>query len=249
MVAISERAELALTESYRDAAEASASRLTAVDTVLSDIITQISEVKVTSAAGRSTVLSSNERITLAQKIEGLRRSLAGAFNAQFRGTYVFAGTAATTVPFPVAADGTVGPYQGNAFVTQVAVSRNETVQISFDGETIAGASDATGLFGVLDSLIEAVRTGDMAQIDAGIAGLDRAFDRVTRVQSVVGNALSALEGQRSRLDALRLRSLERISQAEDANLAEAITNMTRAETAPRAARAAPARRARPSRQG
>jgi len=242
MVAISERGELALTESYADAAAAVESRLTAVDTVLSDLINQFEDAKVTAAAGRSTILSANQRETLAQKLEGLKAAIAADLNSQFRGTYVFAGTDSTTQPYPVQASGVVDPYQGNTSFAQVEVSRGEMVQVTFDGDAVARGTDTDNIFQVMDALIAAVRSGDMAGVDVGIAGLDRAFDRATATQSAVGISLSRLEGQKSRLQALRLESVARISKAEDANLAEAITNMTRAETAQRAALAAAASR-------
>jgi flagellar hook-associated protein 3 FlgL len=242
MVAISERGELALTESYGDAAAAVESRLTAIDTVLSDLVNQLEDAKVTAAAGRSTILSANQRETLAQQLEGLKAAIAADLNSQFRGTYVFSGTAATTQPYPVQASGTVDPYQGNTSVARVEVNRGEMVQVTFDGDAVARGTDTDNVFEMMDALISAVRTGDMTGIDAGIAGLDRAFDRVTSTQSAVGISLSTLEGQKARIAELRIKSIERISKAEDANLAEAITNMTRAETAQRAALAAAASR-------
>ena len=97
---------------------------------------------------------------------------------------------------------------------------------------------AQDLFQSLDALAAAVRTGDMSGIDTQLTSLDQAFDRVTAAQSRVGATLSALPAEKARLDELRRASDTRRSQAEEISLAEAISEMTRAQQAQQAAIAA-----------
>ena len=75
----------------------------------------------------------------------------------------------------------------------------------------------------------------MAGIDAGMAALGQAFDRVTNAQTRVGLDLAGLSEGRGRLDSLRRASDVRRSDAEDANLAEAISSMKQADAAHEAA--------------
>lgn len=243
-VGVNERAELATLDSYVAAADSVNSRLSVVDTVYSDMVSLITEAKTTAAGGRTTVLSASERDTLARKLEGLRTALVADYNTQFRGVFLFSGTAGNRAPYVQQADGSVSTYQGNADRSAVDVNRGQSVEVTFDGESIARGADANDSFTVLGKLIDAVRSGDMAGVDAGITGLDRAFDRTVLAQSAVGTRMAALESQKAQLQSLQIGSKSRISKAEDANMAEAISNLTQAQTAQQAALAAAATRAR-----
>jgi flagellin-like hook-associated protein FlgL len=78
----------------------------------------------------------------------------------------------------------------------------------------------------------------MSGIDTRIGELDAAFNRVTDAQSRVGATLSALPTELERLGQLRRATDTRRADAEEANLAEAISEMTRAKQAYEAAIAA-----------
>jgi flagellin-like hook-associated protein FlgL len=78
----------------------------------------------------------------------------------------------------------------------------------------------------------------MAGVDAGLVDLQGVFDNVTTSQGRVGATLSALPAEKLRLDELRRASDTRRSQAEEISLAEAISEMTRAQQAQQAAIAA-----------
>jgi flagellar hook-associated protein 3 FlgL len=118
------------------------------------------------------------------------------------------------------------------------IDRNRSVEVTIDGKSLAQGNDADDVFHVFDDLIAAVRAGDAAGIDAGMAGLQRAFDRVTAAQSRVGNDLSTIEANKTRLGEMRRASDARRSELEDANLADAITRMQQADAAHSAAVAA-----------
>ncbi len=62
-----------------------------------------------------------------------------------------------------------------------------------------------------------------------------AFDRATAAESRVGSDMNAIDGEKSRLEEMRLAAMTRVSKLEDANLAEAISGMNRADTAYKAA--------------
>ena len=74
--------------------------------------------------------------------------------------------------------------------------------------------------------------------DGGLQDLQSVFDSVTAAQGRVGATLSALPAEKLRLDELRRASDTRRSQAEEISLAEAISEMTRAQQAQQAAIAA-----------
>ncbi len=237
VVALKERAEIRSVDRYREANDSVDARLRVVDTVLSDIISSITTATSRAAAGRTTVLTAEQREAVALEIDGAREAIFTAVNTSFRGVFLFAGANNTTAPYSKAGIA-VSAYQGDANVVRVDTSRTSTAAVTLDGGAVMQGGAAQDLFQVLDGLATAVRNGDMASIDAGIASLDEAFTRVTTAQSGVGATLSALPTEKARLDEMRRASDGRRSQAEEISLAEAISEMTRAQQAQQVAIAA-----------
>jgi flagellar hook-associated protein 3 FlgL len=232
--AVAERAQLAATDQYARAANSTAARLNVTDTVLSNVLEQLTAVQATAFSGIGTTASAAQREAAAQQLEGLRTSLISEFNATFHGTYIFAGAAATTKPF-VETGGVVGAYAGSTREVAIDISEARAVIVGFDGGVIARGSDAQDVFAVLSDLVTAVRAGDDAGATTAVAGVQRAFDRVTTAQSRVGTALKTIESEQARLQDLKLAATERLAGYEDADMAQAITEMTRAEAAYQAA--------------
>ncbi len=212
-----------------------ASRLTVVDTVLSDVVQMLSKVQSSALNGRGTTKTPEQRQAVAEELRGLRNALLDNFNTSFQGTYVFAGANSTTQPFATAADGSVDPYAGSTTELDIEIGEGRTVTMAFDGNTIAQGSDGQHLFDALDALITAVSTGDEAGISTGIEAMERAFNRATTAQSRLGNDMNEIDSQKLRLQQMKLSGNERLSKLEAANMAEAITNMANAEAAYQAA--------------
>jgi flagellar hook-associated protein 3 FlgL len=227
---VGERAEMAALDQYRRTTDSVESRLTVADTLLSDIISALTAAQTTAAAGRSTILTAEQRQALAAQVDGIREQILGDLNTQYRGVYLFSGSALTTAPFTKDGAGVVQPYAGNATPQQLDIDRGRSVEVTIDGGALVG-----DLFDVLASLRAAILSGDMGQIDAAFQGLDAAFARATRAQSRVGNVLAELDEHRARLDAMHRASDVRRSALEDTNLAESISAMQQADTAYRAA--------------
>ncbi|WP_396623531.1 flagellar hook-associated protein FlgL [Luteitalea sp.] len=231
-----ERAEIRATDRYRDANDSVDSRLRVADSVLSDIISSITTAQSKAAQGRTTILTPQQREAVALEIEGTKEAIFTAINTSYRGIYLFAGADTSAAPYTKAGS-VVSAYQGDATVVKVDVSRTSSAAVTVDGGSLlqGGPGD---VFQTLDALAAAVRAGNMAGVDAGLVDLQGVFDNVTTSQGRVGATLSALPAEKLRLDELRRASDTRRSQAEEISLAEAISEMTRAQQAQQAAIAA-----------
>jgi flagellar hook-associated protein 3 FlgL len=216
-------------------------RLRLVDTVLSDVIAQLTQAQSVATGALGDTPSTAQREAAATELAGIRDALFGDFNTNFRGVYVFAGTASTTAPFARNVDGTVGQYQGNAETIAVDIDRGRDVRVTFDGGAVVQGGDPEDVFAIIEALRADVLAGDTPAIENGIAALKRVFDRAVRLQSEVGADQKALETGAVRLTQETLAAKTRLSTLEDANMAEAISAMSRAETAYNAALGAAAR--------
>jgi flagellar hook-associated protein 3 FlgL len=232
---IGEHAETAAIDQYARATDTVASRLAVVDTVLSDLITQLERAQVSAASARGTTKTQLQRDAAATDLEGIRDTIFGDMNTSFNGTFVFSGSASTVAPYSRVGSGPVSAYAGSTSEMIVDIDRQRAVKIAFNGELLTQGSDAQDIFAEFDDLIAAVRAGDDAAIDAGMTALERMFNRVSTAQGRVGADQRTLDEQKIRLSELGRASAKRLSALEDTNLAEAITGMAQADAAYRAA--------------
>lgn len=236
-VGLRERSEIRAFDRYREANDSVDSRLRVADGVISDIVSTIITAQSKAAQGRTTILTPNQRAALALEIDGAKEAVFTAVNTSYRGIYLFAGADNATAPYTKTGS-TVSAYQGDANIVRVDVSRTSSAAVTVDGGAMLQGSASRDLFQTLDALSTAIRNGDMNGVDTGLAELEAALNRVTTVQSGVGATLSALPAERLRLDDMRRASDTRRSQAEEISLAEAASEMTRAQQAQQAAIAA-----------
>ncbi len=89
---VGERNQMRSVDQYVNASNSVESRLQVADTVLSDIIKNLTAAQTTAAAGRSTVLSETQRQALALEMRGIRDALLADVNAEYGGTFLFSGS-------------------------------------------------------------------------------------------------------------------------------------------------------------
>ena len=232
---IGEHNETAAIDQYARATDTVGSRLAVVDTVLSDLITQIERAQVSSSSARGSSKTQVQRDAAARELEAIRDTVFSDMTTSFNGTYLFSGSNSTVPPYSRTAGGPISAYAGTANELFVDVDQQRAVKMAFDGRELTQGTDAQDIFVEFDSLIAAVRAGDDAGIDAGMQALQRMFDRVSTAQGRVGADLRTIDEQKLRLGELRRASAKRISALEDTNMAEAISGMAQADAAYRAA--------------
>ena len=232
---IVERNSISASEQYLRTADGVGSRLSVVDTVLDDILEKLTRAQAVAMAGRGSPTTQVQRDAAAEELRGLKTALLDNLNTKFQGTHVFAGANSQTPPYTVGGGGVVGAYAGSATELSADIGDGRSVTMAFNGNTIAQGTDPQHLFDDLDDLITAVSTGNEAGVTAGIQALQRAFTRATGVQSSLGNDMHEIDTQKLRLQQMKQSGIERLSKLEEANMAEAITNMSHAEAAYQAA--------------
>jgi flagellar hook-associated protein 3 FlgL len=234
-IALGERTKLAQVDQYSRSTDSAYSRLTIVDTVLSDIVLKLTAAQVAGTSALGSSVTDAQRAAAAKQLEGLKAALLDDFNTSVQGNYLFAGTKSTTKPYVTDNNGTVAAYAGSTTEVQVDVDQDQAVTIAFNGGALTKGADATDVFATIDNLITAVMAGDTTAITDGIASLANVFARVTAAQSGVGASMQALDTEKLRLSATKLASAERLSKLEDADMVEAITGMQQADQAYKAA--------------
>lgn len=232
--AVGDRVTIGALSAFTATVDSTTSRLTLVDSALSNVVDKLSSAQTAVVSASGSVPSASQKQAAIATLKSVREALVSDFNGQFQGAYVFSGTRATTAPFSLQ-NGVVSGYQGNASTMSVDVSRSRQVQTSFDASTITQGSDAQDVFTVIDGLIADIGSGNTDGVAAGQTALGRAFTRATQAQSSVGASLAALDDLRQSLSTESLAVKNTLSKTEDANLAQAATEMSTASTAYQAA--------------
>jgi flagellar hook-associated protein 3 FlgL len=232
--AIAERGELASVERYNRSATSVGSKLTVIDTLLTDMVDKLTNASTAVMAARGSSQSQAQREAAAQQLESVKASLFDDFNASFQGSYVFGGASVKTQPYVKDGAGVVQAYAGSTNEVQVDIDRNRSVKVAMNGDTMASGG-GQDIFGVMDELITAARAGDNDVLGAGIDKLKDAMQRVTTTQSRVGADMNTIDDQKLRLAQMKLAATARIDKVEAANLAEAISGMKQSEAAYEAA--------------
>jgi flagellar hook-associated protein 3 FlgL len=232
---VHEHAEMAALDRYAQTADTANARLSIVDSVLSDMLDQLTSAKTTILNARGTNVTDTQRAALADQLSGLRDALFADYGTSFNGNYLFSGMAATTAPYTKNSSGTVSSYAGTASTMAVDVDRNTAVTVSVNGDSVARGTDTQDIFAALDQAIADIRAGNAAGMAAAGAAVERAFGRATAAQTQIGTSMNAVEIHQGRVADLRRASEGRADGLEKVDMAEAITKMSQADTAYRAA--------------
>jgi flagellar hook-associated protein 3 FlgL len=235
--AVDEHAVLDRLDAYKSAGDAASYRLGLADNVMTDIINQLTSAQTTALAARGSEITQGQRDTAANELLAIRDALMSDINTQFQGAYLFSGSNVTVAPFSLSG-GTVSAYQGDNDTNAIDIGSGRAVASTFDGGAIFQGSDPVHILDTLTNLAASISAGDEAGIDAGIQALNRGFDRATAAQARIGNDERSLDDARSMITTAHAQSITRMSSIEDADLAQAASKLSQADTAYRAALAA-----------
>jgi flagellar hook-associated protein 3 FlgL len=231
--AIQHSAQLAAIDSYSQRSDDASARLSVLDGALSNMTDILTDALATAASGHGSNISQSTRDIASSKLTGLRDDLAAAFNMTANGVYLFSGSKTGTTPYANGSGAWV--YSGDASAVTVDTAKNRTVAVTVDGQAVAKGADTQDVFTVLDSVAAAVQSGDNDAVATGMAALNRAFNRVTGAQGMVGTDEASVTAGQSQLAGMRLTTAQQLSKDQDVNMAQAISQMSRAQTAYQAA--------------
>jgi flagellar hook-associated protein 3 FlgL len=184
------------------------------------IFVRASEIAI---SGVNATLSPVDMQTLADEIAHLQTELIDIANAKVDGKYLFSGYSEDTVPF----SGDPIVYNGTSDHKMVEIGSGQTVQTNLSGDELF--MSPIDIFTALSDLEAAFTTGDHTAVEAQMTTLEQAAEQVRGARSEMGNINSYLGDVESLTEEIKLQMAERLSNYEDADLVEVMTNITMAE--------------------
>ena len=221
-------------DSFASNIEGAKNRLIAEETALkgvNDVLTRIKELSIQAANG---TLGPRDKELVAIEVEGLTQDLLSLANTQdVNDNYVFSGSRVQVQPFQKNSFGDV-TYFGDETRNEVQVSEQRYIRFNRTGtdvfgrvlrETDSGNTVGKGFFEALSDLASGIRDSNTSAINQGIDDLDQASFNIAVATAQVGSEMASVETQQevNEETVLQLRTI--LSNIEDLDYSEAVTQM------------------------
>jgi flagellar hook-associated protein 3 FlgL len=246
-----QRAELEGIERHRAGAGTATSWLDASETALSRVNDQLQRARELVVQGANGTLSKTDRSRIADEIDQLAASAKDVMSIRVGDTYIFSGTDTTQPPYTAAGGDAylrntatilrdVGPGVSIQLNAQVPTVPSGTAPLT--GRAILGDGPGAADGRVLDTLrtIAAhLRSGAAADVQAlgttDLQALDANLRAVTDARAAVGATQNRVDAAITRLDDLEATGKTVLSDIEDTDLAQALSDLSMQQTAYQAA--------------
>lgn len=198
--------------------------------ILDSIYEKVLRVKEIAVQGADNTLDQEGRKILAGEVDSIINDVVSLANSSYLGKYVFAGTS-TRGEKPFTYDGSTVNYSGNAEKVFRRVGENYSVVINVNGTQLAD----TNIFKVFTDLKKALGDNDPERVANLIGEIDQVGDNLLNLNSSVGSIQKQLKLIKNRLETANMNLMSYLSNVEDVDIAEAITQYNVEETAFKAA--------------
>ncbi|RCX14779.1 flagellar hook-associated protein 3 FlgL [Anaerobacterium chartisolvens] len=216
-------------------------------TNVGDVLHRLNELAVQASTGTVTTEDSQK---ICEEAKQLKTQLVHIANTTYAGRYIFSGYK-TNQAF-MNADGTFNIDVDNAEAVKYEIGIGDDININVAGGDLfnSGTNAAAGATGAMmqhvDSFITALETGDKTGISQMIEDANSDMADVLRIRADVGARQNRLELTENRLGDDELNFSERMSDNENADIAETIMNLKNEENVYSASLAGGARIIQPS---
>jgi flagellar hook-associated protein 3 FlgL len=249
------QSEISRQTGYQNTITSVSSRLQTEDTALQNVNTLLSQFNQLAIQAASSTVSAKDRVTIADQMTQIKAQILSDVNTQDgTGAYVFAGSNSNQAAYAQDSQGKV-TYQGDQNAMQVSVGDSLKITMNTPGTDAfvnVDRSDGKGgqvgvsFFQSLDDSISAVKNSDIPNIQRGISEMTTLSQGVNNALANVGSNESLATNQSSLLSETTLRLNSTLSDIQDLNYTQAITNMNQDELALQAAQSAFAKLAKES---
>lgn len=212
------------------------------DSELQNVVSQLQRARELAVRGAN-ASSPSERAAIQQEIVAVQESIVASANATSQGRRLFGGFTGGEAVAQLAGTWT---YVGDSGAIKRRTSESELVQINVTGDDIFGFNAGQNIFDILDDLSASLIAGDSPAISASIGAIDAGMANVLDGLATVGAAGNRLEAALDRVQASQHTVRSYLSEVEDVDMAEAMTELQLQEVSYQATLAALSKALQPS---
>lgn len=219
------RSTLRASASYRDVAELTGDWMTATDFAFQQMDDLATRAQNLMLRGLNDTLGEEERdSSLATEMSGIFNEAKDYANYQHSGQYIFGGYRVDIPPFHMVDADTVG-YQGDLGKMQRALAPGQTVDMNVVGQDVF-----TPYLQTLKNAEIALKANDMDALRGALNQLKLDVSTMDQARTSNGARMRQVSSATDYLKRLDIEVKALLSQKEDVNLAEAITELRGQET-------------------
>lgn len=187
--------------------------------------------------------SSEERNSIATEAEEIKQHLIGIANTKVNDKYIFNGAKTSEPPYDMSND----QLNLGSGAIVIEVTPDTTLQANANPAEIFGEENGDDMFDVIQNFIDTLKTEDSEEeIDSYIGQLDERIDKVINARAELGAKMNRLDLIEDRLADQEIVATKLMSENEDIDYAQAITELITQESIHRAALASGSRIIQPS---
>lgn len=217
--------------------------LTVTDSTLGEINDLLIRVKTLAVYQATETATEDTRKNTAEEVKQIYDQILQLGNTTVDNRHIFAGYLTDINPLSRDDDYNV-TYSGDSGKIDIMVGENTTITINTAGTEVF--SSDVDIFGTLQNLINGLESNDTDAISGQIELLDEGLNQVLGVRAQVGTKLNRLETTENYWENFKLNVTQMLSETEDADISQAITDLTTQEAMYQASLASAARMIQPS---
>jgi len=227
-------------DSYTRNVDSVLAKLQTADSALSSVVTSLNQAVTLGTSGANSTMTDANREALAMQVQGILANVVAQANTSYQGSYMFAGSDTSTMPFTSDAASIGGyVYNGNSTVNQVQVGDSISVATNVPGDQIFNSG--ANVIGSLANLISVLQSGTLTDIGTATIAVSTALNYVSQQRVPLGNSIAQLNSQESYLNQETVTLSTQQTSLVGIDLATAATNLSQAETTNNAVLAAAAK--------
>jgi flagellar hook-associated protein 3 FlgL len=230
---IENKAESAQADSFQQSLSSINGQFQTADSTLSSIETQLQRAITlgTQAANQGT-LSDNDRLAIANELQGIQNQLVSLANTSYQGVFLFSGTVQTQ-PFVVDASVPSGVrYAGNTGLNKVTVGAGYQLQVNLPGSQLFSAT-GSDVFQSMTDLIQSVQTN--SNIGGAVSEVNQAFTYLSTQRVFYGNAMNQVTSQQNFLSSETVELSTQENTIAGADISVVASSLVQTENARQAA--------------
>lgn len=252
MNALNYRTELSRIEQYQRNTDDLRNWYSHSDSALEQVTSGLQRVRELAVQVSNDTYNDSQRQNIIEEVKQVKQDLISVANMKVNDKYIFNGTNSNTPP--IVAENGVIDYASSVFSNgqvNIEISGNSFLPANVKGSQVFGvmpeaASDPSNpsddLFSVIDRFIASVENNDPdTNLEVNLDELDAVIDRAIDARADLGAKMNRLDLVENRLNQQEVISTQILSENEDVNFAETITNLMTQESIHRAALSSGAR--------
>ncbi len=236
--AASYKSHLQRIDQYRKNIDRANARLGYTESSLNEVGNVYTQLKSLAVQAASDTTTEQDRQNIAADVAAIRDHLVQLANTKLEGQYIFSGSQVSTPPY-VREEGESVDYRGDSEEMYIHVSDQNTVAFNIPGNEVFG-DRTSGIFHTLDVMEKSLLGNDRVGIEWALGQIDEHHEDLLSARARVGARMNYLEITEDSLASAQQQLTSALSQVEDADLTEAVTELSQYENQYQAAASATA---------